>query len=196
MQRAIDGIVNVGVLCVGWACLGLSFLIGFEILARKFLGFSVQGADEIGGYVLAMTGAMGFSYALVRKAHMRIDIFLGRTPHFTRAPLNLLAMLSLAGFSAFMAWQASRALMESIDFGSRAFTSLRTPMWLPQSIWFTGLAIFAGVTLVYAIHALVLIIRAPRQLNEIYGPLSLDEEIAGEVSDLTPPGADAQDTAV
>jgi hypothetical protein len=38
----------IGILS-GYACLGLSFLIVFEILARKLFNFSKQGVDEIGG---------------------------------------------------------------------------------------------------------------------------------------------------
>ena len=40
----------------GYILLLLSFLIVTEIVARKFFSYSLQGIDEIGGYVVAVTG--------------------------------------------------------------------------------------------------------------------------------------------
>ena len=47
----------------GYILLLLSLVIVFEILARKLFSYSLQGVDEIGGYVVAGTGEFGFAYA-------------------------------------------------------------------------------------------------------------------------------------
>ena len=62
----------------GWTLLALAILVTFETIVRKFFGFSIQGADEIGGYVLAISSSIGFCYALVMRAHIRIDLLLSR----------------------------------------------------------------------------------------------------------------------
>lgn len=183
MNSLLHGVGKVGALVAGWACLALSMLIGFEIISRKFFSFSVQGADEIGGYVLALVGAAGFTFAALERAHTRIDIFIGRAPEKLQVVFNVLAIFTTCGFAGFMALRAWEALAESIEFGSRAFTPLRTPMWLPQSIWFVGLTVFALVTTVLAFHAVILMFRDPLRVNEEYGPLSLKEEISGETSE-------------
>lgn len=185
MHVILERLTGIGAIMVGWACLGLSGLIGFEILARKVFRFSVQGADELGGYVLAITAAFGFSYALVHRAHTRIDVLLGAFGDGVRAPLNLLSMLSIAGFAGFVAWHAWEALSESLSFGSLASTPLRTPLWIPQAIWVLGLAVFAAVALLFAAHAVVLFFTSRDRLNQQYGPLSLAEEIAEETSEET-----------
>ena len=64
----------------GYILLLLSLVIVFEILARKLFSYSLQGVDEIGGYVVAGTGAFGFAYALIERTHTRIDIVLGHVP--------------------------------------------------------------------------------------------------------------------
>ena len=79
----------------GYACLGLSFFIVFEILSRKLLNWSVQGVDEIGGYVVAITGTFGMALAAVDRAHTRIDVLLLRLPRRVQAGLNLLAYVCL-----------------------------------------------------------------------------------------------------
>ena len=50
-----------------------------EIISRKLFSFSLLGVDEVGGYTLAILAALGFSYALVDRAHTRIDVLMRET---------------------------------------------------------------------------------------------------------------------
>ena len=75
----------------GYGCLGLSFLIVYEIFARKLFNHSLQGVDEIGGYVVAITGTFGMALAALERAHTRIDVLLLRLPARVQAGLNLLS---------------------------------------------------------------------------------------------------------
>ncbi len=52
----------------GYGFLVLSLLVAFEVIARKFFAFSLQGIDEIGGYVMAGAVSLGISYTLVHRA--------------------------------------------------------------------------------------------------------------------------------
>lgn len=183
LMNQIDGVVRLFAIGCGYACLGLCFLIGFEIFSRKLFGHSVQGVDEIGGYVLAVTGAVGFAYALLHRVHTRIELGLARMSSTLQAVLNTLAAVMLAAFASFMALRAWGALSESIEFGSRASTPLQTPLWIPQAIWFSGLCFFALVGVVMAIHALLLLARDPDKLNQTYGPPSLDDEIEEQMAE-------------
>lgn len=179
----IDGVVRLLAIACGYGCLGLSFLIGYEIFARKMLGHSVQGVDEIGGYVLAVTAAVGFAYALLHRVHTRIELGLVMFSPTLQAVLNAFAAVMLAGFSAFMMLRAWGALAESLEFGSRASTPLQTPLWIPQTIWFGGVAVFALVAAAMAVHSLMLFVRDRTLVNKIYGPPSLDEEIEEHIAE-------------
>lgn len=187
-KRAFDFLefsVRVAAIACGYGCLGLCFLVGFEIIARKLLDYSLQGVDEIGGYVLAVTASVGFAYALFHKAHARIELALFAMPPAIQAVLNVLAAMLLAGFSTFMAWRAWGALGESLDFGSRAATPLQTPLWIPQSLWAGGLALFAviGVAMSLRASALLALRRDVEGVNRAYGPQSLEEEIEEQMAE-------------
>ena len=67
---------------------------------------------------------------------------------------------------------------------SHATSPLQTPLWLPQSLWLAGLVLFAVVALLLALHAGILMLRDRAALKPLYGPPSLDEEIATEVGAL------------
>nr|WP_299245872.1 TRAP transporter small permease [uncultured Halomonas sp.] len=165
-------------IAAGYAALGLSLLIAFEVVARKLFNFSLQGVDEIGGYVLAIGVAFSFAYALLHRAHTRVDMLLVKLPAPLRAFLNALAMLLLAAFAAFMLWRAIETLGETLEFGSRASTPLQTPLWIPQTLWILGLGVFAVLAVFLALRAWGLLLRGRvGVVNDEFGPRSADDEL-------------------
>lgn len=169
-QLAEHGVRGVA-LAGGYALLVFAFLVGIEVVGRKFLGFSLQGVDEIGGYVLAGGTAFALSYALLRGAHTRMELLLPRLPALLRAALNAAALVITAGFAWFMAWQAFGTLLESLHFQSRASTPLQTPLWLPQAVWVAGLLLFALVATVLAVLGLGRLLRGdPASVDRLWSP--------------------------
>ena len=53
-------------------------------------------------------------------------------------------------------------------------------MWLPQSLWLLGLVAFAVVAVAFAGHAMLLMLTDWRQVNRLYGPMTIDEEVETE----------------
>lgn len=177
----------------GWTLLGLAVLVTFEIFARKFFRFSVQGADEIGGYVLALSSAIGFCYALVQRAHIRIDLLLPRLPSTVQAVLNLLTFGLLAIFAGLLAWRAVAVAVESWALSARAPTPLGTPLVLPQGIWAFALSAFAllcGLALVRGLAALWAH-RADEVARDL-GPSSIQNELDAELADARRRGVAAE----
>lgn len=139
----------------GYAVLGCAVLIGLEIVLRKLFSVSLQGTDEISGYVLVVTFAWTAAWALFRDAHIRIDIVSSRLPPGPRRLFDLLALASLVGVAILLAWQAIGVLAESLRLGSVSNTPLRVPLWLPQGLWFVGLVGFALAAAILLIARLV-----------------------------------------
>ena len=166
----------------GYVLLLLSFLIVFEIIARKLFSYSLQGVDEIGGYVVAITGTFGFAYALIERTHTRIDIILGHVPPVPRNLLNLLAYALVTGAALFMLRYGYVALSESILFNSRSPTPLQTIMWIPQGMWFGGLFVFSITAVALFVHLVILQIRNPERGFRLYGPPTVEEEVEREMA--------------
>lgn len=166
----------------GWLLMAISFATVFEIVARRWFGFSLRGVDEISGYVLAITSAAGFCWAFVMRSHMRITLLFPYVPPIARTLLNLLAVLTLAAMALFCAWRGWAELGANFDSGKPANTPLQTPLWIPQLLWFAGLALFALTTGAAAAHAIGLVFRDRGLLDRLYGPASLEEEVRTEVS--------------
>lgn len=161
----------------GYACLGLSFLIVVEILARKLLNVSLQGVDEIGGYVVAVTGTFGMALAAVERAHTRIDVLLLRLPPRAQAGLNLLAYVALGLGAAFMAYMGWRTLDDSLAFGSVSSSPLQVPLWIPQSLWLAGLVLFGLAALWTALRGLYTLRHGLDAADRVLAPPTVAEEI-------------------
>lgn len=184
IPRPLSGLIHVLTLACGWWLVGLSVLTCVEIVSRKLFSFSLQGVDEVGGYTLAVTSAIGFSYTLLNRAHTRVDFLLSKMPVALQAALNLAAMLSLAAMSLFAVWRGWQVPAESIEFQSVSTSPLQTPLWIPHSAWFAGWALFALCASILAAHALLLFVRDVQRLNKAYGPITLDEEIEAEAGEV------------
>src|SRR3546814_2022259 len=85
----------------GYMMLALSIVVTVETIGRKLFDFSLQGADELGGYALAVGSSIGFSAALIERAHIRVDLFHGLLPRRSEehtSELQSLMRTSYAGF--------------------------------------------------------------------------------------------------
>lgn len=163
---------SIAILC-GTVLMVVVVLTLTEIVLRQVMGRGLGGVDEISGYVMAGIAAWGFSYALVDRAHVRIDVATGRLPLAGRSIFDLLAMISVFGVAVLVSWYGWNVLSLSITRGSRANTPLETPLWIPQSIWFGGwawLSLVSGI-LVICIVALMLSGRW-RQIEDVAGVTS------------------------
>ncbi len=176
-------VVRAAAIACGWALMAISFATVFEVVARK-LNYSLKSIDELGGYILAATSAIGFSWALVTRAHMRITLVVNWLPRPARRALDALAMLSLAGMAVFCAWRGYAEFSTNFISGRPSNTPMQTPLWIPQAVFFAGLALFALCSTLAAIHAAWLLFVDSTRLERLYGPQSLEEEVSAEVSDL------------
>ncbi len=178
-------IENVLAWVFGAIFLALAAVVTVETLSRKVFNVSLQGADELGGYALAVGSTIAFSLALMGRNHIRVDVFHEKLPRAVQAFLNWFAVVSLAAFGIFVAWVATKVVTDTLAYGSTAQTPWATPLILPQSVWYAGLVIFALVATAYAVRATVLLARGRiDMLNADFHPKSAKEELKEELDDL------------
>ena len=165
--------------------LGLAAVVTVETAARKLFNVSLQGADELGGYALAIGSTIAFSLALIGRNHIRVDVFHEKFSARAQARLNWISIVSLAVFAAFIAWVAFKVLGDTLAYRSTAQTPWATPLIVPQSVWYAGLVIFALVACGFALRATLLLLRGDiATLNADFHPKSAKEELKEELDDL------------
>lgn len=173
----IDSISRLLALLAGSGVLVLAVLIAVDIVARRAFRFSVQGTDELGGYALAMVGSLGMAYVLSRREFTRIDLFFRFMPIAVQRLLHVIAYLALALVVLFFSWHAWLTLADTMLMDARANTPLQTPLWIPQGLWFVGMAFFALSAVLHALHGLLLLVIAPQQIENEYSGIRIEDEV-------------------
>ncbi|HET9822180.1 MAG TPA: TRAP transporter small permease [Burkholderiaceae bacterium] len=180
-----DRIENLLATVFGGIFLALSVVVTVETVSRKLFNVSLQGADELGGYALAVGSTIAFSLALMGRNHIRVDVFHEKFPRAMQAALNWLSIVALALLGAFIAWVAFKVIGDTLQYRSTAQTPWATPLIWPQSVWYAGLVVFALVAFGYAVRATVLLLSGRIDtLNHDFHPKSAKEELKEELDDL------------
>ena len=185
----------------GLIFVALSCMVAVETVVRKVFNYSLQGADELGGYTLALGATIAFSLALMGRSHIRVDVFHDRLPTWLKTGLNWVSAVSLAAFAGLMAYLAWFMIRDTRAYMSVSQTPWATPLQYPQSAWLVGLILFALVSAGYALRATWLLVRGDvLTLNHEFGPRTTKEEVAEELQDLKARSGDsavlaASDTA-
>ncbi len=165
-------------------CLALLLMAAYitvDVILRKLFAFSTQGADELSGYLLVYVSAVGAVYALVCKAHIRIEfLYVTLRPGVQRA-LDSAALLVLAAFIGTLTCYAYKVWDRSVMREALANTPLHTPLWIPQGIWLVCLGFFCLVLLAYLVTvAWCLAAGRPEAVKNLIGCPELDENILEE----------------
>jgi TRAP-type C4-dicarboxylate transport system permease small subunit len=169
----------------GFGLLALALAVAVETVMRKVFNKSLQGVDELGGYVLAVTAALSFAVAVRSRTHIRIDLIHDRLPTALRIALNLLAAVSIAVCALAALYMAWIAFTDTIQYNATAQTPWATPLRFPQGAWVAALAIFALVALDDALRVLRLLLSGrSADADRLFGPRGAKEELDEEIADL------------
>lgn len=162
-----------------------AIMIAVEVVLRKAFAISIGGADELSSYALAISCTWGFSFALFRKSHIRIDVLYCRLPLFGRFCLDIISNVLLLIYVSILSYFAFIVVKTSVVKFSTANTPLATPMWIPQSLWLTGLLWFGLTIFLILAGTIYNLLRGDHiAAAKLSGISTLDEEIQ-ESAELT-----------
>jgi TRAP-type C4-dicarboxylate transport system permease small subunit len=169
----------------GTMMLVLAVLVAVETIVRKVLGISLGGVDELSGYAIAVGGPLAFTVALIEQAHIRINLLHMHMSERVQAVMNLFASLLLAALAIYLFVFTVRTVQETQLYGSIAQTPWATPLIYPQALWLIAMGLFALTSVILALRALLLVVRVDwSALKRDFGPETVEEELAAELSDL------------
>ncbi|MDE0147377.1 MAG: TRAP transporter small permease [Rhodospirillaceae bacterium] len=160
-------------------------LVTVEITVRKFFGMSLGGADEVSGYIFAVSTMWALPFALLNRANVRIDVVYLRLPAWLRSFLDVFSLVLLVGFVAVVFWHSVNLFVENRANDTRSITPLQARVWIWQGLWILGMALFllTGAVLFVLAVAALLLWRHDRVAGLI-GSRSSEEEIASETAFL------------
>ncbi|MBL6928160.1 MAG: TRAP transporter small permease [Rhodospirillales bacterium] len=174
-----------GVWFGGGLIIASAFVVATEVLIRKFFNHTIGGADELSGFALAIGAAWAFGFALLERAHVRIDSVYVWLPVRVRAILDIIGLTVFLLFMGLLAYQGTGVFLDSVELGSRTMTALETPLKYPQFFWVTGLYFFVVIAVLMLIRALSTAFR--RDFSGVQRQLAsktVSEELDAEMRDI------------
>jgi TRAP-type C4-dicarboxylate transport system permease small subunit len=184
LDKLLDGATfasRVAAWLGGAMLLFAAFMTTAEVFLRKFFNFSFGGADEISGYMFAISTAFAFGFTLLQRGNVRIDALYINLPGTVRHLLDVFALLMLGGFLGLMTWRAFLVWHNSWISDSVSITPMVTPLDIPQGFWAAGLIFTMVVFTILLLRVIVALVHWDRPtLNRLIGARSLDEEIEEE----------------
>jgi len=167
----------------GALLLASAILVSIDVLIRKLFLASVGGADELSGYAFAIGIAWAFPFALLRRANVRIDALYQHLPQRVAALLDLAALIALAVFVTVLARYAWEVLGASWKLAALSNSALKVPLWIPQGLWFGGLALFFVTTTLLTFRtALALASGDLATVRKLAGARTIQEDAADEAA--------------
>lgn len=176
-NRAVDLLARLMGACAGWLIVGCALFITFDVLARRFLGFSTQASVELSGYMLGIGIAWGLAAAMEARSHVRIDVLIMRFRPSVRRWLHWIALVALAVFAGFLVYGAWYTAMESWEFRATDNSLIKTPLIIPQGLWLAGLAAFGLMVTLRAVEVTLLLRQGSiEDIERLTGPRGYVEE--------------------
>ena len=145
--RAVASLVRVLAIVAALGILAMALATAYDVSARYFFNSPTTWATEISTYLLIASVFFGAGYTHLSGGNVRIKMVLDRlTPSGARDLELVTAWLALV-YVAVAGWQAILLILSDYQHGSRIFSLLLTPSWMPKTPIAIGLcALSAAIT--------------------------------------------------
>lgn len=148
---------------------------------RKLFNISLGGADELSGYGFGVATTFALSFALLERAHIRVDALIAVLPKRLHVAINFLGLWLLIGFAFILTAMVWSMVADTLTHGSRSITPMRVPLMIPQLPWLFGWVFFVFTGMLITLVSLQRLWRRDRDgVQALIGVKSIDEQIEDE----------------
>jgi TRAP-type C4-dicarboxylate transport system permease small subunit len=127
----------VAAVCVFLICA----LMLAQALARG-LGGQIRGTDDIVSWLCAAAAFFALGHTFRHGELVRVGLWLERLGPRARRAMEIWSLGIATLFVAYMLWAVSRFVYESWQFNEVAQGLIKVPIWIPQTTFLVGIAIF------------------------------------------------------
>tara|TARA_R110001599_G_scaffold162563_6_gene351811 strand:+ start:1109 stop:1738 length:630 start_codon:yes stop_codon:yes gene_type:complete len=159
-----------------------AFLVSLDVIFRNLFKLAIFESYELTGYGIALATAFGLSWALITKAHIRIEVLYNVLGVKPRAYLDICALTALSVIAAVLVFYGALVVLDNWELGARSNSTLHVPMAIPQGLWLLGLSWFALCTAVLLAVAVNATVRGRHvEVQEMFGIATVSEEVAASM---------------
>jgi TRAP-type C4-dicarboxylate transport system permease small subunit len=179
----------------GMLILLCAVLVSLDVAFRNSFRITIFESYELTSYAVAIAITFGFAWALVSKAHIRIEVIYNALPLKPRCYLDALAVGVLGVVAVILTYWGAEVAIDSFEMQSHSNSTLAIPMAFPQGLWALGLVWFAICSVVlFGVAVYGLWRRRYSDVQAIFGLASVEEEIDLSLEGEQKPGHHAGPT--
>ena len=157
-------------------------VVSLDVVIRELFTLPVGGTDELSGFALAISSAFAFSYALLERAHVRIDSLYTTLPTWIRAILDIIGLAVFTLFMTLLSWQAFGVFTESVKNSTVTLSAFAWPLRFPQFFWVLGLFWFVVVAVLLLLRSLLTLLKGNWiMVQQQIGSKTVQEELKEEL---------------
>lgn len=146
------------------------------LLGSTRLGYEIGGVSEIAAFLLVGATFLSLAYTFTHHAHIRVTLIVSRLPSAIRVWSEAACLAIALALAALLSWELGDLIQESLDYGDVSSGLLAIPLWIPQTVLVTGLALLCLALLEAFIATLRQAVTAPSR----YTPPDDSNELSGE----------------
>lgn len=155
-----------------------AFLVSLDVVFRNVFKLAIFESYELTGYGIALATAFGLSWALITKAHIRIEVLYNMLGIKPRAYLDICALATLSVVAAVLVYYGALVVLDNWELDARSNSTLHVPLAIPQGLWLLGLAWFAVCAAMLLVVAANAVARGRhREVQEMFGIATVSEEV-------------------
>lgn len=116
----------------------LMVMVLVEVITRYVMRSPLSIADELGGYMLVGITFVGLGYTWKERGHVSVELVTNLLSPQLRQKLRFITLLIATIFCYPLIAGSYELLQDSLLFGSRSGSWMRTPLLYPQSLLLVG----------------------------------------------------------
>lgn len=121
-----------------WTVFVLMVMVLAEVITRYLMQAPLSIADEMGGFMLVGITFVGLAYTWKERGHVSVEIVTNILPPKVKQWVRFITLLMALGFCYPLIAGCYELLQDSLLFGSRSGSWMRTPLVYPQSLLLLG----------------------------------------------------------
>jgi TRAP-type C4-dicarboxylate transport system permease small subunit len=121
-----------------WTVFILMVMVLAEVVTRYIMRTPLSIADELGGFMLVGITFLGLAYTWKERSHVSVEIVTNMLTPGTRKKIKFVTLVIATIFCYPLIAGSYQLLQDSLLFGSRSGSWMRTPLVYPQSLLLIG----------------------------------------------------------
>jgi TRAP-type C4-dicarboxylate transport system permease small subunit len=141
ISRIIPLLRNLGLWIAGASLIFMIVLVTFEVVSRRFLGFSLYFSYEYSGYLLIAITFMGAAFTLHAGGFTRMEVLYDRFKGKAHFILDFLIYIVAFAYLLVIAYWLWIYVADSYSSGITSISIAQTPLYIPRVFMFLGVAL-------------------------------------------------------